>query len=87
MELKICPICGKTFTTRFNNKYCSAKCKRSDEPAPTRKNYLIHTLGEYLSLENVCIVCGKTFLSKRKARYCSGNCRKRYSRKRKRDSS
>jgi len=73
-DIKICPICGKTFTD-FSCKhrtYCSQLC--ADRSRPDRGGKII----------NKCIVCGKIFTpnrrgaSGRSARFCSHGCSEKY---------
>lgn len=63
MAQKICPTCGKTFSTRFNNQFCSAKCKHASD-------------GDNLK---TCEFCGISFIALHKdARFCSVNCYNRF---------
>ena len=65
---KICPICGKKFLGRYNQKFCSDKCRRYDE------NHNRHLV------EKICQNCGKKFLSNKHfhRQFCSTKCSAQY---------
>ena len=65
MAQKICPVCGKTFFTRFNNQFCSAKCKHASDPNNSNLK--------------ICAYCGESFFTKHSnATFCSSNCRTKF---------
>lgn len=71
---KVCPVCGKTFTTTRNRaQMCSIECR-------TERN---RTLNRQ-KVDAVCVVCGKDFQkSKNSSRNtCSQKCFKIYTPKR-----
>lgn len=69
---KICPICGKTFTTSDRRqKYCSPECRYEKEKAAVQKvNDKRKTFHS-----KVCPICGKEFeTSNSKKIFCSDFC-------------
>lgn len=63
--VKICPVCGKEFTTsNKRKKYCCANCNAASF---RNRNRVKH--------EKVCLICGKKFITCRSADvYCSREC-------------
>lgn len=69
---KICPICGKVFTTHDSRqKYCSLECReQAERNAAQRFND-----AKRIVLEKICPICGKVFTTTdSKKIYCGDEC-------------
>lgn len=86
---KLCKFCNKEFNAdRYNAKFCSAKCYKSDPDTkfyfkyyelmrPPRirvreKNYTARP-----KVPRICKFCGKEFLGWQNKSYCSKSCREK----------
>ena len=63
-----CPVCGKKFTTRANQLYCSKDCKDHARRKKCRKHE------EY----GICRICGNMFKRGKQKIYCSPECAAKY---------
>ena len=88
---KTCPVCGKTFSGRLSQKFCSASCKEIDirnRRKAARAEYYQKNKEKLKAysrensnkpkekIEKVCPVCGETFITTdNKKVYCSPECR------------
>jgi len=75
---RICVVCGKPFTSKTNQKYCSKKCLKEKERIRARQQ----AKEKYQIKEPlICKECGKPFIpeypSKRR-NFCSDDCAKKY---------
>jgi predicted nucleic acid-binding Zn ribbon protein len=75
---RICAVCGKSFTSKTNQKYCSKKCLREKERIRAKQQ----AKEKYQIREPlICKECGKPFIpeypSKRR-KFCSDDCRRKY---------
>mgnify|MGYP003306313565 CR=1 FL=1 len=67
---KICPICGKEFTTHTDaQSYCSAKCRIR------RNNNILNEKNKVPRTTKACEHCGKLFVGTPREHYCSAKCR------------
>ena len=66
MEIKLCPICGKTFEPKPNKKYCSAECLKVATRERRRREILT----------KLCPICGNYFNTRTAKKYCSAECLK-----------
>lgn len=61
---RVCPVCGRLFSSSRIGKYCSAACRRKAR--------------ETFQFERQCVICGKTFGTNwKEAQTCSAECRNR----------
>lgn len=87
---KTCPICGKEFEGKTNQKFCSQDCRIKHANANSQKYraeyykknkeklkaYSREHSNKPVELtEKTCPVCGKTFMGNKKEVYCSSECK------------
>lgn len=75
---KICPVCGKEFIPKRNEKYCSPECFLEHKREYDRKRSKIkwEKLRSGISKTGICKHCGKEFVKKsERQKYCTKECR------------